>query len=153
MRLLHLMMAALLISLMAPAASATNNGANSSDDKEKIAAIADLLHDALNSGDADRVKTVLHKDVKILEGRHAQKSRAEYMGGHMKGDMKFLPHVKSTRKNRVVSVAGDLAWIVTHSQTIGTYNGRKIDQPSREMLVLKKTDDKWQITLVHWGKD
>ena len=121
--------------------------------KDEIIQVAENLHKALNGGDVDTVGRLLHENVMILEGGHAQKSREEYMSGHMKSDMKFLPFVKSNMKGRKVNVAGDLAWIITHSQTVGEYKGRKIDNPSREMLVLKKGPEGWKITLVHWGSD
>lgn len=115
------------------------------------ALVADALHDALNAGDGEAVSKLLAEDVMILESGHAQKSKAEYMGGHMKSDMAFLPYVVSTIVDRKVSQAGNLAWVITHSRMKGNYKGQAIDSASREMLVMKHNGHDWQITLIHWG--
>lgn len=115
------------------------------------ALVADAFQAALYAGDGDAVDKLLADDVMILESGHAQKSKAEYMGGHMKSDMAFLPNVTSTIIDRKVSQAGDLAWVITHSQMKGDYKGQAVDSASREMLVMNHNGHDWQITLVHWG--
>ena len=120
-------------------------------EKAAVTKVADDLSAAIHASDADTVKRLLAEDVKILESGHAQKSRDEYMGGHMLSDMKFLSTLKSTINDRQVSVAGDLAWVITHSQMTGEYKDRKIDRASREMLVMKHDGHDWKITLIHWG--
>ncbi len=95
---------------------------------------------------------LLAEDVLILEGGHAQKSREEYMSGHMKSDMKFLANVKSEIISRETSQSGDLAWIITQTKSTGTYKDKAFERTSREMLVLRHDGHNWKITLVHWGE-
>ena len=114
--------------------------------------VADALYTALRTGDEDAVEKILAEEVMILEGGHAQTSRADYMGGHMKSDMAFLPNVNSATLDRKVSQAGDLAWVITHSRTQGSYRDKEIDELSREMLVMKHDGHNWQVTLIHWGE-
>lgn len=114
--------------------------------------VADALYAALRTGDENAVEKILAEDVLILEGGHAQSSRADYMGGHMKSDMAFLPNVNSTTLDRKVSQAGDLAWVITHSRTQGSYRDKEIDELSREMLVMKHDGHNWRVTLIHWGE-
>lgn len=115
------------------------------------ALVADELYEALRTGNEAQVLALLDENVVILEGGHAQTSRSDYMSGHMKSDMAFLPNVTSETLDRKVSRQGDLAWVITHSRTTGTYRGECIDQASREMLVMKHDGHDWRITLVHWG--
>lgn len=115
------------------------------------ALVADELYEALRTGNEARVLALLAEDVVILEGGHAQTSRSDYMSGHMKSDMAFLPNVTSETLDREVSRQGDLAWVITHSRTTGTYRDEDIDQSSREMLVMKHDGHDWRITLIHWG--
>lgn len=112
---------------------------------------ADAFHKAIETADEAAVERLLAPDVKILEGGHAQKSRAAYMAGHMKSDMAFIPHMNRTVQDRKVSTDGDLAWVVTFSTMKGTYKGKDYEFASREMLMMEKRDGNWQITLVHWA--
>lgn len=116
------------------------------------ALVADALFAALQSGNAEAVSQILAEDVLILEGGHAQTSRSDYMNGHMKSDMAFLPNITNTILDRKVSQAGDLAWVVTLSKTEGRYKDTVIDEVSREMLVMKHDGHSWRVTLIHWGE-
>lgn len=113
--------------------------------------VADAFNKAIESADEAAVERLLAPDVMILEGGHAQKSRADYMAGHMKSDMAFIPHMTRTVLDRQVSADGDLAWVVTFSTMKGNFKGKDYDFSSRELLVMKKTEGTWQITLVHWN--
>ena len=113
---------------------------------------ADAFHAALVSGDKGFVASVLAEDVVILESGHAQKSRAEYMSGHMISDMAFLAGIDRELLDRNASEAGDLAWVITHSRMTGTYNDTEIDMRSREMLVMRRNGTAWEIELIHWGE-
>lgn len=112
---------------------------------------ADAFHQALMNGDEKAIETLLAQEVVILESGHAQHSREEYMSGHMKSDMAFLPNIEREIIDRKTSQSGNLAWVITHSRMFGEYKGQPVDMPSREMLVLKHSGDRWEITLVHWG--
>lgn len=116
------------------------------------ALVADALFAALQSGNTEAVKKILAEDVVILEGGHAQTSRSDYMSGHMKSDMAFLPNITNTILDRKVSQAGDLAWVITQSKTEGQYKDTVIDELSREMLVMKHDGHNWRVTLIHWGE-
>lgn len=71
----------------------------------------------------------------------------------MISDMAFLPNIDREMIDQNVSIAGDLAWIVTHSRTFGTYKGRPIDNVGREMLIMKHDGQNWKITLIHWAEN
>lgn len=119
--------------------------------KSDPAITADAFHQALLDGDEKAVAKLLASDVVILESGHAQHSREEYMSGHMKSDMAFLPKIQREVIDRKSSQSENLAWVITHSRMFGEYKEQAIDMPSREMLVMKHNGDRWEITLVHWG--
>lgn len=115
------------------------------------AQIADALYAALVEGDDTTVGKLLSENIVILEGGHAQKSRDEYMSGHMKSDMAFLPNINREIISREVSQSDGLAWVITHSRSTGTYKGKELNFTSREMLVMRHNGTAWQITLIHWA--
>ncbi|NVJ97318.1 MAG: nuclear transport factor 2 family protein [Alphaproteobacteria bacterium] len=136
----RLMILALAIAFSAPQTLAENTPEG----------VADAFHDAITYGDEKAVKAALAPHVKILEGGHAQTSRADYMAGHMKSDMAFIPYMVRTVLERDTKIDGDIAWVTTFSRMKGSYNGKDYDFPSRELLVIENIEGKWQITLVHW---
>ncbi len=115
------------------------------------AEVAEAFHRAIATADEAAVEKLLAPDVMILEGGHAQKNRADYMASHMKADMAFIPHMARTVLDREVAEDGDLAWVTTFSTMKGNFRDRDYDFASREMLVMKRVDGAWQITLVHWA--
>jgi uncharacterized membrane protein/ketosteroid isomerase-like protein len=115
-------------------------------------AISDALHAALKTGDEAAVSMLLADDVLIMEGAHAQSSKAQYMSGHMKSDMKVVPFVTVEIVSREVGQDGDVAWITTHSNRSGSYKGKSLDSTSREFLLMKRFGDDWKITLIQWSQ-
>ena len=115
------------------------------------ALVSDALFKALQTGDEVTVAALLADDVLILEGAHAQKSKMEYMSGHMKSDMAFLPNVKNEVLSREKGQAGDVAWVTTHSRSTGSYKGKEVDRMSREFLLLRQHGSAWKVTLIQWA--
>lgn len=121
--------------------------------KSDPAQVSDDLYAALSKGDGTAVGKILSETVIILEGGHAQKSRDEYMSGHMISDMAFLADINRKIISREASQSGNLAWVITHSISTGAYNGKEINLTSREMLVMEHNGTAWQITLIHWDNN
>ncbi|MCK0071105.1 DUF2231 domain-containing protein [Kordiimonas laminariae] len=115
------------------------------------AEIASLFFNALQAGDVSTVSRVLADDVVIIEGEHAQLSKASYMNGHMKSDMAFLPNLKHEILSRETGIMENIAWVTTFSRLTGSYKGKEIDRTSREFLVLQKVQGNWYITLIQWA--
>lgn len=113
--------------------------------------VAAAFSAALKNGDANLVDQLLADDVLILEGGHAQTSKADYMAGHMKSDMAFLPHIDIEILSQDIGQAEGIAWVTTHSKMVGTYNGKAIDLNSRGFLLLKHNGTDWKISLVEWA--
>ena len=117
------------------------------------AGVSDALFAALKRGDAEAVSSLLADDVMILEGGHAQISKADYMAGHMVSDMAFLAEIQNEVLSREASEAGDIAWVTTHTRSSGFYKRKPINSASREFLLMKRTDGAWKITHIQWGKN
>ena len=94
---------------------------------------------------------LLTEDVLIIEGGHAQTTKVEYMGGHMLSDMKFLTDMTSETISQESGQAGDRAWSVTHSRSVGTYGGKEYDLTSREFLLMRREGGKWKIAMIEWA--
>lgn len=116
------------------------------------AAISDAFLAALQSGDEQAVDKLLTDDVLIIEGGHAQSSKAAYMAGHMKSDMKFVPHMSFEILSCETGQSGDRAWIVTFSRSAGTYNGKDYDNNGREFMLLRREGEDWKIALIDWAE-
>jgi len=122
-------------------------------DAESPAGISDALFAALKRGDADTVSNLLADDVMILEGGHAQTSKADYMAGHMLSDMKFLAEIDNEVLSREASEAGDIAWVTTHTRSTGFFKRKPVNTTSREFLMMKCVDGSWKVTHIQWSKD
>jgi len=114
-------------------------------------AIANALYPALQSGDVEAVNKLLADDVLIIEGGHAQTSKAEYMGGHMKADMAFVPNMTREILGTNSGQGGDRAWVVTHSRTFGSYKGKDYDEMGRSFFLLRRDGDTWKIAVIEWA--
>ena len=126
---------------------ASSNGGELSDP----AAVAEAFSKALEGGDVQLVDALLDDAVLIIEGGHAQVSKAEYMGGHMKSDMAFLPNMTIEVLSRDSGQAGDVAWVTTHSRMTGTYKEEAIDTLSRGFLLMRRVGSTWKITHIQWA--
>ena len=115
------------------------------------AAVADALSKALQTGDVHTVDALLDDAVLIIEGGHAQVSKAEYMGGHMKSDMAFLPNMAIEVLSQDAGQAGDVAWVTTHSRMTGTYKDKSIDSFSRGFMLMRRAGATWKITHIQWA--
>lgn len=116
-----------------------------------VGAISDAFYAALKAGDEATVARLLADNVLIIEGGHAQASKADYMAGHMKSDMAFLPNMESETLSREMGQAGGRAWVVTHSRTTGNYRGKEYDRMGREFMLLRREGHDWKIALIEWA--
>jgi ketosteroid isomerase-like protein len=119
---------------------------------DSVAALATVesFHRAIVKGDSVAAVALLNADVVVLESGDLE-TRKEYLGHHLGADMAFAKAVPEQRTVRSVTVAGDAAWVVSTNRTVGTFQGRAIDSEGAELIVLRKTNDKWTIAAIHWS--
>lgn len=114
-------------------------------------AAAKALHEALSSGDASAVETLLDPNVLILEGGNAERSRKEYAAHHLPADLKFMQSVTYKLERQSGDTVGDLAWVASEARLTGKREGKPVELVSTETLVLKKAAAGWKVVHIHWS--
>lgn len=150
-RITHSAVGALLFAAVAgplPASTVSQGGVGS--DSTDVVAAVHRFHAALVAGDSAAVAGLLAADVTILESGGVE-TRAQYLGGHLKGDMAYAQAVPSERGSMKVLIRGDVAWASSTSTTKGEYRGRAVNSVGAELMVLVRTGQGWQITAIHWS--
>lgn len=111
----------------------------------------DAFHAALVAGDRAKVLDLLAPEVVIYESGFVERSRDEYAGHHLGGDMAFAK--TSTRKvlRQNERVIGNTAIIWQETETSGTSRGKPVHAMGTETAVLEKWADSWAIVHIHWS--
>lgn len=116
-----------------------------------VVAVVEQFSAAMHAGDLDRAGKLLADDVLILESGGAERSRAEYLGGHALHDAAFLKTAHSQVIQRTARAEGGTAWVGTESELHTTKDGKALTLLSTETMVLKQTPDGWRIVHIHWS--
>ncbi len=119
-------------------------------DSADVVAAVHRFHAALVAEDSAAVAGLLTADVSILESGGAE-TRAQYLGGHLKGDIAYAQAVPSERGATVVWITSDVAWASSTSTTKGEYRGRAVNSVGAELMVLVRSAQGWQIAAIHWS--
>jgi len=114
-------------------------------------AVVDQFHAAMGRGDADAVATLLLEDAVIYEQGGAEASKAEYVTGHLPGDIAYSAGMNDTIASRRSEVSGAFALVMTQGRTTGTYDGKPVDRLTTETMVLKRVGGVWRIAHIHWS--
>lgn len=122
----------------------------SPDAADAVAAL-ERFSTALSAGNLEAAGAELDPSVLILESGGAERSSAEYLGGHAKSDAAFLKGAHVTLKRRTAHAVADLAWVGSESEIHATKDGKPMAVASTESAVLKKTTDGWKIVHLHWS--
>lgn len=119
-------------------------------DSADVVAVVAGFHDALAAGDSARALAALAPDVMILESGSIE-TRDEYRAHHLPADIEFARALPSKRSVIRVTVQGDVAWLVSTSETQGQFNGRAVNSAGAELMVLRRTSAGWRISAIHWS--
>lgn len=132
---------------LAVAAFAVSPSSHGADAKDALAA----FHAALVAGDRDKALGILAPEVMIYESGYVERSRDEYAGHHLGGDMEFAK--TSTRKvlKQNERLVGDTAIIWQETETTGTSRGKPVHAIGTETAVLEKKAGAWAIVHIHWS--
>ena len=109
------------------------------------------FHEALSLGDKATVLDLLATEVTIFESGGAELSRDEYADHHLGADMEFAAATSRKVIDRQSDSASDTAWVLTRSETRGTFRGREIDSLGVETMLLEKGEGGWRIFHIHWS--
>lgn len=110
-----------------------------------------LFHAALKSGDGRGAIVRLAEDAIIFEAGGAEMSRREYAEHHLHGDTQFAAATDRTITEQSHGRSGDIAWVMTRSETHGTFRDREIHSLGTETMLLRHTGQEWRIVHIHWS--
>jgi len=115
--------------------------------KETLAA----FHDALNAGDKEKAISLLAPEITIYESGYVERSRSEYAGHHLGGDIVFAK--SSTRKvlKQTEHIEGKTAVVWEETETTGVSRGKPVHVFGTGTAVLEKNGENWLIVHVHWS--
>lgn len=109
------------------------------------------FHNALENGDAKRVRELLDDDILIFEGGGVERSADQYSSHHMISDMAFLKAIDIKTLEQQIKINGDSAVAMSRSKMKGNYKDKEIDIESMETMVMNKKNGQWKITHLHWS--
>jgi ketosteroid isomerase-like protein len=118
--------------------------------KDAVATV-DRFSAALSSGDLARADKELDPNVLILESGGAERSAAEYLGGHAKSDAEFLKSAHQQLLRRSAHTSGDFAWVASESELHFQKDGKPVTVISTETMLLQRRAAVWKIVHIHWS--
>lgn len=118
--------------------------------KDAVATV-DRFSAALASGALARAGKELDPIVLILESGGAERSAAEYLGGHAKSDAEFLKSAHQQLRRRSAHVSGDFAWVASESELHLEKDGKPVTVLSTETMLLQRRAAEWKIVHIHWS--
>lgn len=137
--------------LLANSAAAGDRQADVPESARAAVATVDRFFAALSAGDIDKAAAELDPQVIILESGGAERSAAEYLGGHAKSDAEFLKKAEHKPGHRTARASGDLAWVASDNDMVIQQDGRPVTIASAETMVLRRTGSGWKIVHIHWS--
>jgi ketosteroid isomerase-like protein len=141
----------LFLSMLSGPAAAEGQPIDVPDAAKAAAATVDRFFAALSAGDLDRAGAELDSDVIILESGGAERSAAEYLGGHAISDAQFLKTAEPKPGHRTARASGDLAWVASDNDLIIQQDDKPMTIATAETMVLRSRDGAWKIVHIHWS--
>ena len=114
-------------------------------------ATADAFHRALAAGHREEALALLAPDVVIFESGGAELSREEYAHHHLAADMEFSAAAPTRVLDRQQGSGGDTAWVLSRTETKGSFRGREVHSRGTETMLLRRTAAGWRIVHIHWS--
>ena len=118
--------------------------------KDAVATV-DRFTAALSGGDLTKAGAELDPNVLILESGGAERSAAEYLGGHAKEDAAFLKTAHQQLLRRSAHASGDFAWVASESELHVQKDGKPVTVLSTETMLLQRRASAWKIVHIHWS--
>lgn len=119
--------------------------------KDSPPATVRSFHEALASGNRDRVLALLDPGVVIFEQGAAEMSRDEYASQHLGDDIEFSRSTSRKVVDQRSGAKGKNGWVLTISETSGSFHGKDVSSRTVETMVLKQAPGGWRIVHIHWS--
>lgn len=113
--------------------------------------VVDAFHAALARGDRETALGLLAEDVVIFEAGGAELSRQQYAHHHLASDVEFEAATRSTIVDRRRLGDDETAWVLTRSETSGTFRERDVATRGTETMILVRDGRSWRIVHIHWS--
>lgn len=140
----------LLLPLLLHLAATGARAQSTPGDSAAVAGTVAAYHAALERGDSAAAIRLLAPDAVILESGGSE-TLAEYRSHHLAADIEFARAVPGRRGPVHVTVAGDVAWAASTSETRGSFRDRPVDSRGAELMVLTREPSGWVIRAIHWS--
>lgn len=121
------------------------------EDRHSPAQTVASFHKALAAGDREAVLRFLDPDVTIFESGGAELSRDEYASHHLGADMEFSAATGQKIVDQSEGEAADAGWVLTRSETSGTFREKDVDLLGTETVLLRRGEHGWSIVHIHWS--
>ncbi len=115
------------------------------------AEVVQAFHAALAAGDSSGALALLTPDVVVYEAGGAELSREEFRSHHLSADIEFMQGTTREVTDQRSDQSGDVAWVLSANTTTGTFRGRPINSRGVETMILRRTEERWRITHIHWS--
>lgn len=109
------------------------------------------FHAALLDANPGKASALLAPDIQIYESGYVERSRDEYSGHHIKGDIEFAKTTKNQVLKHSERIEGNLAVVMQETETTGQYKGNNVHHFGTETAILEKQGDQWMIVHIHWS--
>jgi len=146
------LVAAVVLAFLAgyPAPAAGQDADGDAVDAPAVKAAVRAFHEALAVGDSAGALELLHPEVRVYEGGHAE-TLAEYRSGHLAADMEFSAAVgREVLEEQVFGGAGRAVYLSEYRMA-GTFRGEDVEAHGTETMVLLLAADGWRIRHIHWS--
>lgn len=134
-------------SILAAASFAVHTGSLAATPTETVNA----FHAALANGDKTGALAFLSPQVAIYEAGYVERSRDEYAGHHLGGDIGFAKTTARKVLKQSERIEGNMAVVMEETETTGTSNGKPVHAFGTGTTVLEKKGSDWAIVHVHWS--
>ena len=119
--------------------------------KDEPSATVRSFHEALSLGNREAALALLDPGVVIFEQGEAEMSRDEYASHHLDADIEFSRATTSKVVDQRTKAKGKSAWVLTTSETSGSFRGKDVSSRNVETIALEKIPDGWRIVHIHWS--
>lgn len=133
-----------LIAAMAMAAPALAPAASPVETLERF-------HRALHENDRQTALQQVSPDAVIYEQGFADFTRKAWAGGQLQDATNFARNTQRRTLERRSQQAGDVAWVLSTTQTDGLFEGQVLTLLGTETAILRLDSGEWKIVHLHWS--
>lgn len=132
---------ALALMALAPALPAATTPSEAVDD----------FHKALSRNLPDQVLSLLARDAVVYEQGFSETSRDEWVRKQLGQAIAFARDTERRVVRRQSGGSGDVAWVISTTQTLIDVSERKVMLDGAETAILRREGKDWKIVHLHWS--